>query len=802
MPVLYADRKQYRFRNAWRQLTAVRIVLFVTRLIGRFLGLIFELFLRSLRFIGLGLIEGIYALKLKFVDWKYSGRREGLSFIAFWELIFSWLWLLPRGVGLIFKAFFSVFKEAGQRSQAGLKEEMARNFTRVPRSARSLAWSMINFILTIAVVMLPVLGYAQWRKIESAQGSIFSSVRAAVEDLFSAKDLLEARNVVEARKAFGQASGNFLKAREDLASINGVLLTIAGAVPAQKFQLAASARHLAAAGQLSSQLGEELTGAITLPPGTTPSVANFLDNFVAHAQQAQPIALSLQKELAAVNAEALPEEYRGQFSGLTEKAEFLSKSLAESVEVAEQLQKFLGEDMDRRYLLVFQNNAEKRGPGGFIGSYALVDFHKGEIRGLEVPKGGTYDTEAGLSRLVAAPQPLALLNPLWHFWDANWWPDWPMSARKLMWFYEKSNGPTVDGVISLTPTVIEKLLAAIGPIDMTKDYGVVINADNFWEVTQTFAEQKPNVTREPKKIIGDLVNEIIKETPKRLSPETAVKLIGVLEDSFAEKQALLYFTDSDLQASVSRFGWGGEMLPTDGDYLMVTNTNIGGQKTDRAIRESIDQSVQILPDGSIIDNLTIRREHTASKGQPFIGVRNVDWVRIYVPEGSELISADGFYAPDSKLFDEPDLAWERDPDLQAESAARTEVVSGTKIYSEKGKTVFANWSMIDPGETAILHISYRLPFKVGVAAPPTDWRGRLKKFIHPDSPLAYSLLVQKQPGAATEHYSTRIDVPDSLKTVWTYPEALTADTADWSLTQDLNSDLFTALLFTPSYEKK
>ena len=58
-----------------------------------------------------------------------------------------------------------------------------------------------------------------------------------------------------------------------------------------------------------------------------------------------------------------------------------------------------------------------------------------------------------------------MIAPQWYFWDANWWADWPTSANKLMWFYEKSNGPTVDGVVSFTPTVMEELLKIIGPIE-------------------------------------------------------------------------------------------------------------------------------------------------------------------------------------------------------------------------------------------------------------------------------------------------------------------------------------------------
>lgn len=793
----YFDQGQYRFRHAWRQLTAVRLVVFLARLFGRALHFIVELLWRLIRAIGLYVIDAAYALKLALVDLKYAERRRRLNFHSFSRFLAASLWLIPRLIISSAQGLINLGQEGADRTQRGLAEEAKRAFPPRVRSTRSVAWSMINFVLTLLLLLLPFIGYAEWRKLDVTRGAIMVSVKAAFSDLFSAKGFLEQRNIGQASHAFTEASSNFLKARQDISSINSLLLSLAAVVPDQRFKLAASARHLAAAGQLSSQLGEKLTAALALPAGTPPSAPAFLDNFLMNARAALPLSRQLQGELARVKADALPAEYQNDFRGLADKAAFLSDSLAESIDVAEQAQTFLGEKMDKRYLLVFQNNAEKRGPGGFVGSYALVDFKKGSLVGLTVPKGGSYDTEAGLSRLVAAPAPLAMLNPLWHFWDANWWPDWPMSARKLMWFYEKSNGPTVDGVISLTPTVIEKALAVIGPIDMTAQYGVVITAENFWTTTQTFSEQKPDVTKQPKKIIGDLIDAIIAELPKRLTPEMSVKLVGALEDSLTEKQALLYFTDRSLQASVKRFGWAGEMLATAGDYLMVVNTNIGGQKTDRVIRETYEHGIKILPDGSILDTLTIRREHTGAKGQPFVGVRNVDWLRVYVPRGSELLTADGFRRPDEAYFEKADPAWESDPDLAAEAAAATAAPSGTKVYEENGKTVFANWSMIDPGQTALIHLTYRLPFSVRTIPQDRGWLAGLWRFVRPDPSPAYTLLVQKQPGAAATAYQASISSQLPQAVSWTYPAALAPVDDSYRLDQALSSDLFAALLFKP-----
>ena len=110
-----------------------------------------------------------------------------------------------------------------------------------------------------------------------------------------------------------------------------------------------------------------------------------------------------------------------------------------------------------------------------------------------------------------------------------------------MWFYEKSGGPTVDGVISFTPSVIEKLLTVTGPIDMTKDYGLVITADNFWQQVELTAE-RDNIIKnnpaavaslpageknKPKKIIGDLMVKIMEGLPQKLDKDNLIKLLSI-----------------------------------------------------------------------------------------------------------------------------------------------------------------------------------------------------------------------------------------------------------------------------------
>ena len=160
--------------------------------------------------------------------------------------------------------------------------------------------------------------------------------------------------------------------------------------------------------------------------------------------------------------------------------------------------------------------------------------------------------------------------------DANWWPDWPTSAEKIQWFYEHSGGASVDGVITLTPDVIEQMLAITGPIDMP-EYDTTITADNFYTITQQQAERKYDDTRESKKFIADMTPRLL-DTLFSIDAETLLPVMQVVYDGLRQKDILVYFNDPYLQNEFSQRGWTGEIEHTSGDYLQVVDTNIGGEQ--------------------------------------------------------------------------------------------------------------------------------------------------------------------------------------------------------------------------------
>ncbi|MFH1412851.1 MAG: DUF4012 domain-containing protein [bacterium] len=675
-----------------------------------------------------------------------------------------------------------------------LPRRTVQSVKRIKLNPRISLKPALGFAVLILLFIIPIKLYSDFQFLNELKGKVINISQAAIGELFSAKSAIEENDFIQARQSFSQASANFINAQNQLEVINDSLFVLAKIAPSHTIQLAGNSKHITKAGQLASEVGANVAAAVDsfLVNTEGKKLVQVLDDFSGYGHQALIKAIALNREINQINYNVIPEEYHDEFIAMKGQAEFLQSSLKELLDISDNLQIFLGDYYDKRYLLIFQNNTEMRASGGFMGSFGTIDFSRGEIKNIDTPKGGTYDTEAGLRVLVTAPKPLHLVNPLWHFWDSNWWPDWPTSANKIMWFYEKSNGPTVDGVISLTPTVLERLLEVIGPIDMTEDYDVVIGADNFLMTVQEFAEQKPDETVEPKKIIGDLLPRIIDEISHNLDRDKLINLIDVIDSSLQEKHILLYFTDEQLQDKVNELNWGGQIKNTDMDYLSVINTNIAGAKSDRDMEQKIYLDSTIRLDGTIVNELTIEREHKSIRGEKFSGFRNVDWMRIYVPAGSHLISASGFRQPGGQYFEQPDPEWQTDPDLfHEEEQAMIDESTGTKIYYENNKTVFANWSMVDPGDTTIIKLTYKLPFEIIKQPAPENIIDKLKSMINPDQTYNYTLMVQKQPGALKTNFYYNLDMQQDLETVWHYPEAAG---------EQLDTDKYWAYLFA-EYKK-
>jgi len=224
-------------------------------------------------------------------------------------------------------------------------------------------------------------------------------------------------------------------------------------------------------------------------------------------KEAASFLKSAQNHLEEVNIDDIPENLKDKFSFLKRVLPEANLILSDFLKEEKIFTDVLGGNGARKYLFLFQNNQEMRSTGGFIGSYAILDISNGRVRKFFID--GIFNPDGQLKENIVPPVPIQKISAGWSLHDSNWFPDFPVSAEKAIRFYEKTGGPTADGVITMTPTVLKKLLKVTGPIDLS-EYGITITGENFLEKIQYETEiGYDKELNQPKKILADLAPKIL-----------------------------------------------------------------------------------------------------------------------------------------------------------------------------------------------------------------------------------------------------------------------------------------------------
>ncbi|MBU4030649.1 DUF4012 domain-containing protein [Patescibacteria group bacterium] len=607
---------------------------------------------------------------------------------------------------------------------------------------------------------------------------VLSSGLSAYQNLLSAKQSLEESDWQDAEHNFGLARSDFFEAHQDINQLGRLTLGVLEQMPGGS--LISSGSHLVKVGESLARAGEGLAAAVNLFSlnnlfNLADSIALSKDNLRAALTEIE----TANQEIEQIKIKSLPEDIQSGILFLKENLPLVKETLSQALDYSVAFLSILGHDNPRQYLLIFQNNGEARATGGFIGTYGLITLDRGALTNLFID--GIYNADGQLREKIIPPQPIQKISTAWSMHDANWFADFPTSAQKVAWFYEKTGGPTVDGVISLTPTVVERLLALTGPISMP-EYGVELDASSFVELIQYKVETDyDKELNQPKKILADFAPKFIKQIGE-LSAEKKKEAIEIIFDCLEEKHILAYFSNPSLEKLADEEGWSGKILSTDKDYLSVVSSNINGYKTDWVIKETIAHQAEIQGDGSVIDTLTITRQHQGGDlAYDWWNRVNANYLRVYLPLGSQLISAEGqsleIYQPP---IDYEENNFKKDPLVEAiENSMKIDPKTGTRIFEESGKTVFANWAYVSPGETVVLTYKYKLPFKIGLTGA-TD---------------SYSLLTQKQLGSLGSAFSHQLKFPSNWQVSWRYPETSRLNAGGINFNGDLKTDKFIGASF-------
>ena len=470
----------------------------------------------------------------------------------------------------------------------------------------------------------------------------------------------------------------------------------------------------------------------------------------------EPNLADIKTSLAHIDTNDVPAEARTRLPAIIALVTAVHRDMQTIGNTTEALLALLGTNRPARFLVLFQNDEELRPTGGFIGSFGILDIANGSIKKFEVPSTGAYAVQGQLTAYLRAPEPLHTINTRFEFQDANWFPDFPASAETVMRLYELAHGATVDGVIAVNTQILEGLLDILGPQIRTRDQSII--ADDT-VVAQIYADIQKNKAAgiAPKQLIAALGPHLIQQLTNA-APTEIIQLVQLFNTARNRKDILVYAKDESAEKELRALAWDGAIdQDRRQDYLMAVHTNIGGGKTDALMQQKIVERIDIQADGYARKQVTITRTHT---GEPGTHPTNRDYLRVYVPKGSALVSASDFEQPPETVFHAPETWYDEHPLLAAESNATYDAKSGVKIYSEFEKTVFAGWVLTAAGETSTIQLDYLLPKRV--FEPATFAR----RFMAQRPSFSFEMHTVKQPGAHNTELITSLYLPPGWEPIW------------------------------------
>jgi hypothetical protein len=449
---------------------------------------------------------------------------------------------------------------------------------------------------------------------------------------------------------------------------------------------------------------------------------------------------------------------RNQFNELNQKISELKKIILEAKKGIEILPWLIGQDQKRTYLVLFQNNNELRPTGGFIGSFAFLTFEKGRFVDFEVQD--VYWADGQLKGHVEPPAELKkyLGEANWYLRDANWDPDFPSSAVKIQWFLEKETGRKVDGVVGINLFVAQKLLEAVGEVELP-DYKEKINANNLFERAQYYSEIGffPGSTQK-QDFLGSLAR-VLFEKIKNAEEKTKIGTAKAIYNSLKSKDILIYLNNPQAMAIIFDLEWDGGIRSVKcqisnvkclADYLMIVEANVGVNKANHFVERGMVEEVKINESGEVKKNLKISYQNKSPSAH-FPAGDYKNYLRILVPRGSQL----------EKIFvDSQELEKEK-----------------IDIGDISGKTSFGFLVNIPVGGKKEIEISWLLPEKIEL-----------------DSKIQYLYFLQKQSGIKREKFNLEVSPPPGIAIIPSWPSAIVQDNS-YFFVSDLSSDLLFEMYF-------
>lgn len=440
-----------------------------------------------------------------------------------------------------------------------------------------------------------------------------------------------------------------------------------------------------------------------------------LDKIVPNIDKIEKEIVAAREEIDQVNPNHYPnfgpfKKIRNQISTARTLVDDGAVAVDQGKPLIKVLPELLGSDKAKKYLVLFQNDAELRPTGGFLTYYAIFRVEEGVIH-ID-SSNDIYKLDDSISSHPKAPEIIADYLPKvneFYVRDSNLSPDFQESMKTFNEFYDKSNLKTeVDGIIAIDTDFLVNIIRILGEVEaggqkFTAEIDPECNCPQVvYELEKNTTKPVGYVRENRKAIVGELLYATMQKALQSSPKQYWGNLFQSAVKDAQEKHVLFSLDNKDAQKGIDALNWAGRIKPFEGDYLHVNDANFGGAKSNMYIDEAMKIDYNISGNGEITKTVTIDYRNpekysdcNLERGGLCLNAILRNFQRVYVPEGSTLVSSKG---------------------------------SQVKVQTKKelGKTFFESFFTVNPQGKATITYTYKLPFKATGKTLP--------------------VLIQKQPG--------------------------------------------------------
>jgi hypothetical protein len=588
-------------------------------------------------------------------------------------------------------------------------------------------WHTVGLVsLALTLVLVTVAGTLAWHTYQVAE-RLQLQARDAARQGQSAYDLFKAQDLPASRAALQKLQTQLQEmdlTYHQLSWYGHVPYAVAyfrdgeAGLTAAAHGLAAAERALVTLEPYADVLGFAGEGSfeggtaedrLTLLLQTIDKVFPELDAITADVEQ-------MQQHLNSIDPERYPEHFRGYEiqSNIIKAQEMSAAAVAGLVEyrpALQQLPAVAGAGGERKkYLILFQNDNELRPTGGFLTAYAIITVEDGKV--TPEKSDDIYELDKKFTKRLPIPEQLGrylTTERYWNLRDMNISPDFKTSIETFFEYYQGVPGEPddIDGIIAVDTEFLTNLLTILGPVEVP-GYGTFSAETDprcdcpqiIYVLSEIITRPTPYIREDRKGILGPLMRAILTKAygaPRQQWPE----LVALTERSVGGRHLQMYFLDPEAQAAAEVVGAAGLMSPPavgESDFLGIVNSNLGGAKSNLFVEYSAKKSVSQPENGRITNTLEISYRNTRradncnlEAGLLCLNSTLRDWTRLYLPEGAELIEAQGF-------------------------------TESPRTYDEAGFTVIDGFFILEPLGSATVRVTYSVPYSDSETYRTTVWK--------------------------------------------------------------------------------